>query len=50
MAEGHGNAVIARALSCSERTAKNVIYELMGRLQARNRARAGARVLHRSLI
>jgi DNA-binding CsgD family transcriptional regulator len=42
MAEGDGNAVIARTLRCSEHTVKNVIYELMGRLQARNRAHAVA--------
>ncbi|MFD0269103.1 response regulator transcription factor [Streptomyces sp. NPDC127106] len=50
MAEGHGNAVIARTLSCSEHTVKNVIYELMGRLQARNRAHAVARAVRHSLI
>ncbi|MFB6805932.1 response regulator transcription factor [Streptomyces sp. NPDC056387] len=50
MAEGHGNAVIARTLSCSEHTVKNVIYELMSRLQARNRAHAVARAVRHSLI
>ncbi|MER5933055.1 response regulator transcription factor [Streptomyces sp. NPDC002054] len=50
MAEGHGNAVIARTLSCSEHTVKNVIYELMARLQARNRAHAVARAVRHSLI
>ncbi|MFG2297618.1 response regulator transcription factor [Streptomyces sp. NPDC048603] len=50
MAEGHPNAAIARALSCSEHTVKNVIYELMGRLQARNRAHAVARAVRHSLI
>ncbi|MEU3128819.1 response regulator transcription factor, partial [Streptomyces sp. NPDC006874] len=45
VAEGHGNAVIARALSCSEHTVKNVIYELMARLQVRNRAHAVARAV-----
>ncbi|MFI6002551.1 response regulator transcription factor [Streptomyces sp. NPDC051366] len=50
MAEGHGNAVIARTLSCSEHTIKNVIYELMSRLQARNRAHAVARAVRHSLI
>ncbi|WP_328764123.1 helix-turn-helix transcriptional regulator [Streptomyces sp. NBC_00272] len=50
MAEGHGNAVIARTLSCSEHTIKNVIYELMSRLQARNRAHAVACAVRHSLI
>ncbi|MEV8532114.1 LuxR C-terminal-related transcriptional regulator [Streptomyces sp. NPDC051211] len=50
MAEGHGNAVIARTLSCSEHTVKNVIYELMGRLQARNRAHAVACAVRHSII
>ncbi|MFK0233055.1 helix-turn-helix transcriptional regulator [Streptomyces vinaceus] len=50
MAEGHGNAVIARTLSCSEHTVKNVIYELMSRLQARNRAHAVACAVRHSLI
>jgi DNA-binding NarL/FixJ family response regulator len=50
MAEGHGNAVIARTLSCSEHTVKNVVYELMARLQARNRAHAVARAVRHSLI
>jgi DNA-binding NarL/FixJ family response regulator len=50
MAEGHGNAAIARALSCSEHTVKNVIYEMMGRLQARNRAHAVACAVRAELI
>ncbi|MFJ4126261.1 DNA-binding response regulator [Streptomyces sp. FT05W] len=50
VAEGHGNAVIARALSCSEHTVKNVIYELMARLQVRNRAHAVARAVRAGLI
>ncbi|MEU7908336.1 response regulator transcription factor [Actinoplanes sp. NPDC049118] len=50
MAEGHGNAAIARALSCSEHTIKNVIYEMMGRLQARNRAHAVACAVRAELI
>ncbi|MEU1129158.1 helix-turn-helix transcriptional regulator [Streptomyces sp. NPDC005900] len=50
MAEGHGNAVIARTLSCSEHTVKNVIYELMSRLHARNRSHAVACAVHYSLI
>ena len=50
MAEGHGNAGIARALSCSEHTVKNVIYELMSRLHVRNRAEAVARGLRAGLV
>lgn len=50
MAEGHGNAVIARTLRCSEHTVKNVIYELMARLQARNRAHAVAHAVRHGLI
>jgi len=50
MAEGDGNAVIARTLNCSEHTVKNVIYELMGRLQARNRAHAVAHAVRGGLI
>ncbi|WP_340559295.1 response regulator transcription factor [Streptomyces sp. GSL17-111] len=50
MAEGHANTAIARTLSCSEHTVKNVIYELMSRLHARNRSHAVARALHHSLI
>lgn len=50
MAEGHSNAAIARSLSCSQHTVKNVIYELMARLQARNRAHAVARAVVAGLI
>ncbi|MBU7597102.1 LuxR C-terminal-related transcriptional regulator [Streptomyces sp. P38-E01] len=50
MAEGHGNADIAELLSCSEHTVKNIIYEVMSRLQARNRAHAVARALRDGLI
>jgi DNA-binding NarL/FixJ family response regulator len=50
MAQGYSNAAIARALSCSEHTVKNVGYELMGRLQARNRAHAVARGFRAGLI
>ncbi|MDJ0383649.1 helix-turn-helix transcriptional regulator [Streptomyces sp. G-G2] len=50
MADGHGNAVIARTLSCSEHTVKNVIYELMSRLHARNRSHAVACAVQHSLI
>ncbi|MFJ5973817.1 response regulator transcription factor [Streptomyces sp. NPDC093060] len=50
MAEGHANADIARLLSCSEHTVKNVIYEVMSRLQARNRAHAVAHAVRHGLI
>ncbi|MFI8233875.1 LuxR C-terminal-related transcriptional regulator [Streptomyces sp. NPDC085900] len=50
MAEGHGNADIARLLGCSEHTVKNVIYELMTRLQARNRAHAVAHAVRHGLV
>ncbi|MEU4565093.1 response regulator transcription factor [Micromonospora sp. NPDC023956] len=50
MAEGHGNAAIARRLRCSEHTVKNAGYELMARLQARNRAQAVARAVRTGLV
>ena len=50
MAEGHGNADIALLLGCSEHTVKNVIYELMTRLQARNRAHAVAHAVRHGLV
>ncbi|MFY1616359.1 helix-turn-helix transcriptional regulator [Micromonospora sp. WMMD736] len=42
MAEGQDNAMIARSLLCSNHTVKNVIYDMMARLQVRNRAHAVA--------
>jgi DNA-binding NarL/FixJ family response regulator len=50
MAEGHSNAGIACALSCSEHTVKNVIYDLMARLLVSNRAQAVARAIRAGLI
>lgn len=50
IAEGLGNAAIARALSCSQHTVKNVIYELMSRLHARNRSHAVASAVRQGLI
>ncbi|MGW1898623.1 response regulator transcription factor [Streptomyces hirsutus] len=50
MAEGHGNADIALLLRCSEHTVKNVIYEIMTRLQARNRAHAVAHAVRHGLV
>lgn len=50
MADGHGNEAIAATLSCSKHTVKNVIYELMGQLQVRNRAHAVAYAVRTGLI
>lgn len=50
VADGLGNAAIADALSCSEHTVKNVIYEVMSRLHARNRAHAVAAAVRQGLI
>ncbi|MEV4616051.1 response regulator transcription factor [Kitasatospora sp. NPDC049258] len=50
MADGHGNEAIARTLGCSKHTVKNVIYELMGQLQVRNRAHAVAHAVRTGLI
>lgn len=50
VADGHANSDIARELSCSEHTVKNVIYELMARLQVRNRAHAVAQAVRAGLI
>ncbi|MFE0772848.1 response regulator transcription factor [Streptomyces sp. NPDC058861] len=50
MADGHGNEAIARTLSCSKHTVKNVIYELMGQLQVHNRSHAVAHAVRTGLI
>ncbi|MEU2065024.1 response regulator transcription factor [Streptomyces sp. NPDC013455] len=50
VAEGYGNAAIARELSCSQHTVKNVMYDLMARLQVRNRAHAVAHGVRTGLI
>jgi DNA-binding NarL/FixJ family response regulator len=50
VADGHGNAAIARTLSCSEHTVKNAIYDLTSRLHVRNRAHAVASAVRRGLI
>jgi DNA-binding NarL/FixJ family response regulator len=50
MAEGLGNADIARVLCCSEHTVKNVIYDLTARLQVRNRAHAVACAVRRGIV
>jgi DNA-binding NarL/FixJ family response regulator len=50
IADGHGNAAIARELDCSQHTVKNVIYDLTARLQVRNRAQAVACAVRTGLI
>ncbi|MEU6587788.1 LuxR C-terminal-related transcriptional regulator [Streptomyces sp. NPDC046881] len=50
VAEGHGNAAIARELRCSQHTVKNVMYDLMTRLHVRNRAHAVAYGVRTGLI
>lgn len=50
VAQGYDNATIAQLLSCSPHTVKNAIYDLMGRLQVRNRSHAVARAIRTSLI
>ena len=50
MAEGLSNAGISQALSVSEHTVKNVSYDMMARLQVRNRAHAVARAVQTGLI
>ncbi|MFI9275589.1 LuxR C-terminal-related transcriptional regulator [Kitasatospora sp. NPDC052896] len=50
MAEGHGNRAIAQSLSCSEHTVKNLVHDMMARLQVRNRAHAVARAVTAGLI
>ena len=49
-ADGYGNAAIAASLDCSEHTVKNVIYDLMARMHARNRAHAVAQAVRGQLI
>lgn len=50
MAEGQDNATIARSLLCSDHTVKNVIYDMMARMQVRNRAHAVAYGVEAGLI
>lgn len=50
IAEGHGNAGIASELGCSQHTVKNVVYDLMTRLQATNRAHAVAKAVRTGLV
>ena len=50
IAEGHDTAEIAKALSYSERTIKNVLQSAMIRLQVRNRSHAVAYAVREGLI
>lgn len=50
VADGHDTGEIARALSYSERTVKNVLHDLTTRLQLRNRSHAVAYALREGLI
>jgi DNA-binding NarL/FixJ family response regulator len=50
VADGLGNAAIARELAVSQHTVKNVLYEVMGRLQASNRSHAVARAVRAGII
>jgi DNA-binding NarL/FixJ family response regulator len=50
IADGYSNAHIARLLSCSQHTVKNVLHGMMSRLQLRNRAHAAAYAVRTGLI
>ncbi len=50
VAEGHDTGEIARSLSYSERTVKNVLHDITTRLQLRNRSHAVAYALREGLI
>lgn len=50
VADGHDTAEIARTLSYSERTVKNILHDVMVRLQLRNRPHAVAYALREGLI
>jgi DNA-binding NarL/FixJ family response regulator len=50
VAEGHATSHIARELSYSERTVKNIIHDVTTRLQLRNRAQAVAYAVREGLI
>lgn len=50
VADGHPTNDIARELSYSERTVKNIIHDVTNRLQLRNRAHAVAYALREGLI
>lgn len=50
LAEGDDTADVARKLSFSERTVKNIVHSLMTRLQLRNRTHAVAYAMRQGLI
>ena len=50
VADGHDTAEIARHLSYSERTIKNVIHDVTSRLQLRNRSQAVAYAMREGLL
>jgi DNA-binding NarL/FixJ family response regulator len=50
VADGYDTAEIARKLSYSERTVKNVLHDVTSRLQLRNRSHAVAYALRQGLI
>ncbi|RKS77606.1 DNA-binding NarL/FixJ family response regulator [Motilibacter peucedani] len=50
VADGYDTAEIARTMSYSERTIKNVLHDVMSRLQLRNRSHAVAYALRQGLI
>lgn len=50
VAEGHDTQEIARRLSYSERTIKNILHDVTSRLQVRNRSHAVAFALREGLI
>jgi DNA-binding NarL/FixJ family response regulator len=50
VADGHDTSEIARELSYSERTVKNVLHDLTTRLQLRNRSHAVAYAVREGLI
>jgi DNA-binding NarL/FixJ family response regulator len=50
VADGHDTAEIARELSYSERTVKNVLHDVTSRLQLRNRSHAVAFAVREGLI
>ena len=50
IASGYENAEIASILGCSQHTVKNTLYDLMGRLQLRNRVHAAAYAVREGLV
>lgn len=50
LAEGFDNAAVARSLTCSVHTVKNVVRELLVLLNARNRAHAVAEAVRLGLV